>query len=122
MPGNTVIWEQSGVVGRITLNRPETLNAWIPEFGAALKEVIEGPAADDSVRAVLLTGAGRGFSSGADLKAGFEPDDDGGPDVRSELHDVYHPAIAGIAAAAEARGGGRQRSRGRDRLLAGDRV
>jgi 2-(1,2-epoxy-1,2-dihydrophenyl)acetyl-CoA isomerase len=96
LPGNTVIWEQSGAVGRITLNRPETLNAWIPEFGAALKEVVEGPAADESVRAVLLTGAGRGFSSGADLKAGFEPGEDGGPDVRSELHDVYHPAIAGI--------------------------
>jgi 2-(1,2-epoxy-1,2-dihydrophenyl)acetyl-CoA isomerase len=96
LAGNTVIWEQSGAVGRITLNRPETLNAWIPEFGAELKQVIEGPAADESVRAVLLTGAGRGFSSGADLKAGFEPDDDGGPDVRSELHDVYHPAIAGV--------------------------
>jgi 2-(1,2-epoxy-1,2-dihydrophenyl)acetyl-CoA isomerase len=91
-----VIWEQSGGVGRITLNRPETLNAWIPEFGQQLKDVLEGAAADDSVRAVLLTGAGRGFSSGADLKAGFEPADDGGPDVRSELNDIYHPAIAGI--------------------------
>ncbi len=96
MSGDLVIWEQSGGVGRITLNRPETLNAWIPEFGRQLKDVVEGVAADDSVRAVLLTGAGRGFSSGADLKAGFEPADDGGPDVRSELHDLYHPAIAGI--------------------------
>ena len=96
MSGNTVIWEQSGAVGRITLNRPETLNAWVPEFGAELKQVVEGQAADDSVRAVLITGAGRGFSSGADLKAGFQPSEDGRPDVRSELHDVYHPAIAGI--------------------------
>jgi 2-(1,2-epoxy-1,2-dihydrophenyl)acetyl-CoA isomerase len=96
LSGDLVIWEQSGGVGRITLNRPETLNAWIPEFGRQLKDVVEGVAADDSVRAVLLTGAGRGFSSGADLKAGFEPADDGGPDVRSELHNIYHPAIAGI--------------------------
>jgi 2-(1,2-epoxy-1,2-dihydrophenyl)acetyl-CoA isomerase len=96
LSGDLVIWEQSGGVGRITLNRPETLNAWIPEFGQQLKDVLEGAAADDSVRAVLLTGAGRGFSSGADLKAGFEPADDGGPDVRSELNDIYHPAIAGI--------------------------
>jgi 2-(1,2-epoxy-1,2-dihydrophenyl)acetyl-CoA isomerase len=96
LSGDLVIWEQSGGVGRITLNRPETLNAWIPEFGRQLKDVVEGVAADDSVRAVLLTGAGRGFSSGADLKAGFEPADDGGPDVRSELDDIYHPAIAGI--------------------------
>jgi 2-(1,2-epoxy-1,2-dihydrophenyl)acetyl-CoA isomerase len=96
LSGDLVIWEQSGGVGRITLNRPETLNAWIPDFGRQLKHVVEGVAADDSVRAVLLTGAGRGFSSGADLKAGFEPADDGGPDVRSELHDIYHPVIAGI--------------------------
>src|SRR3954467_14546694 len=94
---DTVLWEQSGPVGRITLNRPETLNAWIAEFGAALREIIEGPAADHSVRAVLITGAGRGFSSGADLKAGFDANpDDGMPDVRKELHDVYHPATAGV--------------------------
>jgi 2-(1,2-epoxy-1,2-dihydrophenyl)acetyl-CoA isomerase len=94
---DTVLWEQSGPIGRITLNRPDTLNAWIAEFGAALRDIIEGPAADQSVRAVLVTGAGRGFSSGADLKAGFDPHpEDGMPDVKKELHDVYHPAIAGI--------------------------
>jgi 2-(1,2-epoxy-1,2-dihydrophenyl)acetyl-CoA isomerase len=92
----TVIWEQTGAVGRLTLNRPETLNAWTAQFGAELKQVIEGEAADDSVRAVLLTGAGRGFSSGADLRAGFEPADDGMPDIRTELHEIYHPVIAGI--------------------------
>lgn len=96
MSYQTVIWEQSGSLGRITLNRPETLNAWTAEFGSELRQMVEGPAADESVRAVLLTGAGRGFSSGADLKAGFEPAADGGPDVRKELHDIYHPAIAGI--------------------------
>src|SRR5918912_863932 len=94
---DTVLWEQSGPVGRITLNRPKTLNAWIAEFGAALRDIIEGPAADQSVRAVLITGAGRGFSSGADLKAGFDPHpDDGMPDVRKELSELYHPIIAGV--------------------------
>jgi 2-(1,2-epoxy-1,2-dihydrophenyl)acetyl-CoA isomerase len=93
---STVLWEQDGPVGRITLNRPDSLNAWTTEFGAALAGVIEGPAADQSVRAVLITGAGRGFSSGADLKAGFEPHpEDGQPDVRAELT-IYHRAIAGI--------------------------
>jgi 2-(1,2-epoxy-1,2-dihydrophenyl)acetyl-CoA isomerase len=92
----TIIWERSGGVGRLTLNRPETLNAWTAQFGAELKSVIEGEAADESVRAMLVTGAGRGFSSGADLKAGFEPADDGMPDIQTELREIYHPVIAGI--------------------------
>ncbi|HUE25732.1 MAG TPA: enoyl-CoA hydratase [Solirubrobacteraceae bacterium] len=92
----TVIWEQSGGVGRVTLNRPETLNAWTGEFGSELKQVIDREAARESVRAVLITGAGRGFSSGADLRAGFDLAEDGMPNIRKELHEIYHPAIAGI--------------------------
>jgi 2-(1,2-epoxy-1,2-dihydrophenyl)acetyl-CoA isomerase len=92
----TVIWERSGPVGRLTLNRPETLNAWTAEFGSELRQAIEGEASEESVRAVLITGAGRGFSSGADLKAGFDPAPDGRPDIRKELLEIYHPAIAGI--------------------------
>jgi 2-(1,2-epoxy-1,2-dihydrophenyl)acetyl-CoA isomerase len=92
----TIIWEQSGAVGRLTLNRPESLNAWTPELGLELRTIIERDAADDDVRAVLITGAGRGFSSGADLKAGFDLAEDGMPDVYKELHGIYHPAIAGI--------------------------
>ena len=97
MSYETLKWEQSGAVGRLTLDRPESLNAWTPELGRELRRVIEADAADDSVRAVLVTGAGRGFSSGADLKAGFDPHpEDGRPDVRKELHGVYHPIIAGV--------------------------
>jgi 2-(1,2-epoxy-1,2-dihydrophenyl)acetyl-CoA isomerase len=92
----TVIWEQTGAVGRLTLNRPDSLNAWTDEFGRELGAVLAGEAADESVRAVLVTGAGRGFSSGADLKTGFSPAEDGMPDIRGELEDVYHPVIAGV--------------------------
>src|SRR3954451_24757302 len=95
MSYETVIWEQEDGIGRLTLNRPDTLNAWTAEFGAELKSVIEGEASESSVRAVLVTGAGRGFSSGADLKAGFDPHpEDGKPDVRQEPHRLYHPVIA----------------------------
>ncbi|MGZ4181337.1 MAG: enoyl-CoA hydratase/isomerase family protein [Solirubrobacteraceae bacterium] len=96
MSYETVIWEQSGAVGRLTLDRPETLNAWTRQFGEELLNVIQNEAAEESVRAVLVTGAGRGFSSGADLRAGFDPADDGKPDIYKELHEVYHPVIAGV--------------------------
>jgi 2-(1,2-epoxy-1,2-dihydrophenyl)acetyl-CoA isomerase len=93
----TVIWEQDGGVGRIVLNRPDTLNAWNTQFGIDLKAVVQEAAADDSVRAVILTGAGRGFSSGADLKAGFdETADDGMPDIRGRLDSLYHPILVGL--------------------------
>ena len=96
MSYQTVKWELSEGVGRVTLNRPDSLNAWTAELGGELKQVITGDAADPAVRAVLITGAGRGFSSGADLKEGFRPADDGLPDIRAELHELYHPIIAGV--------------------------
>lgn len=96
MSYETVIWEQSDGMGTLTLNRPESLNAWTDQFGRELGAVLAGEAADAAVRAVLITGAGRGFSSGADLKAGFEPAEDGLPDIRRELEEVYHPIIAAV--------------------------
>jgi 2-(1,2-epoxy-1,2-dihydrophenyl)acetyl-CoA isomerase len=93
----TVIWEVDEGLGRLTLNRPDSLNAWTTEFGEELKQVVTVDATDAAVRAVLITGSGRGFSSGADLKTGFEPDPgDGMPNIRKELHEVYHPVIAGV--------------------------
>src|SRR3954471_14017286 len=97
MTDKTVLWEVADGVGRITLNRPDSLNAWTAEFGAELRDIIAGPAAEGDVRAVLITGNGRGFSSGAGPQGGFDPHpEDGRPDVKKELHHVYHPAIAGI--------------------------
>lgn len=99
MSYETVIWKVEEGVGHITLNRPETLNAWNQQFGHEMKEVVtEKAAKDDSVRAVLITGAGRGFSSGADLKAegAGEILDDGRPNTKKVLHEIYHPILLGI--------------------------
>jgi 2-(1,2-epoxy-1,2-dihydrophenyl)acetyl-CoA isomerase len=80
---------------RITLNRPDAMNAWNKQLGADLLAAVE-QARDQDVRAVVVTGAGRAFSSGADLKAGFDPTPQGHPDVETVLHEVYHPIITGL--------------------------
>jgi enoyl-CoA hydratase/carnithine racemase len=56
----------------ITLNRPERLNAWTPTMGRELIEAFDRADADDDVRAVIVTGSGRGFCAGADLGGGGE--------------------------------------------------
>ncbi len=80
----------------ITLNRPDALNAVDTQLSLDLGAAVAEVAADDTVRAVVLTGAGRAFSSGADLRAGFEPGPSGRPDVHSALVERYHPVITGI--------------------------
>jgi 2-(1,2-epoxy-1,2-dihydrophenyl)acetyl-CoA isomerase len=72
------------------------MNAWNRQFGVDLLDAITTVSADESIRAVEIGGAGRGFSSGADLKAGFTPGPDGYPDVETVLRELYHPIILGI--------------------------
>ncbi len=86
-------------VGTIELNRPEALNAWNTQLGLDLRAAVEHVAADDAVRAVVVRGAGRGFSSGADLKDMSGRDqqtETGRPDVYTTLTERYHPIITGL--------------------------
>jgi 2-(1,2-epoxy-1,2-dihydrophenyl)acetyl-CoA isomerase len=84
-------------VAEITLNRPERLNAWTDQLGTELRTAILEDAAEGSVRSVLITGAGRGFSSGADVKEMLEQGARGErPDVGKMLRERYHPIIKGI--------------------------
>jgi 2-(1,2-epoxy-1,2-dihydrophenyl)acetyl-CoA isomerase len=89
----TIALERRGGELRITLDRPESMNAWNLQFGRDLKAALEQATDDESVRAVVLTGRGRGFSSGADLRQGFEMNDAGHPDVGTPLRELYHPLI-----------------------------
>jgi enoyl-CoA hydratase/carnithine racemase len=64
----SVLIERHDQVAVISLNRPERLNAWSADINQGLMERLEEAKNDDSIRAVILTGIGRGFSAGADLK------------------------------------------------------
>ncbi len=77
----------------VVLNRPEALNAWTRQLGEELLAALDHAAGEPEVRAIVLTGAGRAFSSGADLKAGGEVTESGTPDVLSPLRAVYNPLI-----------------------------
>ena len=98
----TVMLDRRGGELRITLDRPEPMNAWNKQFGDDLRAAVEHAAADDEVRAVVITGAGRAFSSGADLKAGFEPDAGGPPGRRDRAARALPPDHRRPAADAQA--------------------
>src|SRR5437773_4750507 len=92
----------------ITLNRPERLNAWTGTMGRELREAFDQADADDEVRAIIVTGAGRGFCAGADLGAGGETFDyrargsqeevprDNGGEFTLRVFESTKPVIAAI--------------------------
>ncbi len=91
----------------ITLNRPERLNAWTAQMGLELRAAFDRADADDEVRAVVVTGAGRGFCAGADLASGGDtfdyrqresagPPRDNGGELTLRIFESKKPVIAAI--------------------------
>jgi enoyl-CoA hydratase/carnithine racemase len=72
-----ILYDVSDRIATITLNRPERMNAWTPVMERDVRHAMEQAAADDDVRVIVLTGAGRAFCAGADMDAlkGLDPDD-----------------------------------------------
>lgn len=68
----TIAFERDEGVAVITLNRPEVMNAWTQTMSAELSQALATCDADDGVRAVVVTGAGRAFCAGQDLSEGGE--------------------------------------------------
>jgi 2-(1,2-epoxy-1,2-dihydrophenyl)acetyl-CoA isomerase len=86
-------YEQRGAVAVITLNRPQRMNSFTTELSTDLNETLQRANAADGVRVVVLTGEGRCFSAGADLKSGFD-----GKSVKDKLQLEYRPIFESIAA------------------------
>ncbi len=94
----------------LTLNRPEKLNALSYELVESLHAALDGIAANNECRVVVLTGAGRGFCSGLDLSAPMSPDAGGGTefprsgmrwqeriaDLTARIHRLRQPVIAAV--------------------------
>lgn len=80
----------------LTLNRPDVLNSFNREMAGALREALDEAALDDAVRAVVLTGAGRGFCAGQDLAEALPQGDGPMPDIGEIVKSFYNPIIRAI--------------------------
>jgi 2-(1,2-epoxy-1,2-dihydrophenyl)acetyl-CoA isomerase len=87
--------ERAGAVATITLDRPEALNALTVTLKEELLAAFRSLAGDRTVRAVILTGAGRAFCAGQDLRERLEP---GAPPLELELRERYNPIIRAMRA------------------------
>lgn len=89
----TVRYEQDDAVVLITINRPDAMNSFNADLRRDLLAAFELAAGDESVRVVVLTGAGRSFSAGADLKAGLAKT----KTIEEVLQNEYRPVLECIA-------------------------
>lgn len=100
MDFDTILWGSDGGVVTITMNRPESMNSWTPAMSDELLLALGAADADDTVRAVVITGAGRAFCAGADLSDGESGFKGGRPGHREGPrlwpHQVRKPVIAAI--------------------------
>jgi len=92
----TVEVNRDGAAVKIALDRPERMNAWSEGLSQDLLTVLREVAADETVRAVMLTGNGRAFCSGADLKDGADDAVAGKLDTYTTLTRWYHPIVTTI--------------------------
>ena len=84
MSYETITVEQRGRVAVLTLNRPEKLNAWVPEMMVEMRAAMEAAAADQGTGAIVVTGAGRAFCAGADVNAVFKTNSENRESNRAE--------------------------------------
>ena len=94
---DALIVDRADGVATLTLNRPESMNSLSLELKQSLVEAVADVSADDSVRAVVLTGAGRAFCVGQDLREHQALLDAGDPSPLRTVTDHYNPITVGLA-------------------------
>jgi 2-(1,2-epoxy-1,2-dihydrophenyl)acetyl-CoA isomerase len=96
MADNSILYAVQDGVARITLNRPDVLNSFNLVMARALQEALADCETNEAVRAVHLTGAGRGFCAGQDLADVLPKDGGPMPDIGDVVHSCYNPIIRAI--------------------------
>ena len=96
--GETIDVETRGNFAVITLNRPDKLNSFNDAMHLELRAALDTLGGDDACRAILLTGAGRGFCAGQDLGDRDPSKMDGPPDLGVTIETFYNPLIRQIRA------------------------
>ncbi|MCA1297079.1 enoyl-CoA hydratase-related protein [Stappia indica] len=92
----SVVYDVGDGYAKLTLNRPETLNAFTPDMHAGLMEGLARAEADPACRAVLITGSGRGFCAGQDLRDRDPRKMDGPPDLSESVGRYYNTLVRRI--------------------------
>lgn len=95
-PTPSLLTDQREGVLTLTLNRPDVLNSFNREMAAALQAALSDAASDGAVRAIVLTGAGRGFCAGQDLAEALPQGDGPMPDIGEIVKSCYNPIIRAI--------------------------
>lgn len=93
---NDIIYEREGNLATIMLNRPDTLNSFTAAMHIELAQVMQEVQADPEVRAVLLSGMGRGFCAGQDLNDRTASPESGPPDLGEAITKYWNPLIRSI--------------------------
>lgn len=96
MTDNPVLYDVASGIARITLNRPDRLNALTRDLMLGLRAALDDAAGSEDVRVILLNGAGRGFCAGQDLGERDPRKLDGPLDLEAIQKELYHPVIRTI--------------------------
>ena len=88
-----ILLEKIDAIGKITLNRPEKYNSIVREMALSLQKTLANCESDNSIRCIFITGAGKAFCAGQDLKEVMDPQ---GPEIEQIVREHYNPIIQKI--------------------------
>ena len=88
-----ILFEQKNSIAIITLNRPDVFNSFVREMALELQNILEKCNSDDTIRSIVITGSGKAFCAGQDLKEAMDPEK---PNIEQIVKEHYNPLIKKI--------------------------